>query len=207
MIQYYGTFGDGSLLAVTEARHPPDYDLLDTLKLTTPTQVRAIGHQLRTTLLGLMHERAATVTELAQAVHRPKSTIAYHVGVLEAAGLVRSVRTHRVRAIEERYYGRVARMFYVGIGEGHGDEALPADLNDLETAAGESQAAYDAHHLWSFIRHARIRPERSAEFWERGMALVHEFDQLPRSGSITYGFVVGLYPIPGYPTLPVAGES
>ena len=179
----------------------PGYELRDTMELTSPAQVQAIGHELRTTLLGLLHERAATVTELAAAVERPKSTVAYHVSVLEAAGLVRVVRTRRVRAIEERYFGRTARMFYVGVGRGRDTEALPLDFNDFDLAARESQAAYESHRLWSFIRHARIPPERAAEFWERGMALVHEFDRLPRSGPTTYGFVVGVYPIPGYPAL------
>jgi hypothetical protein len=55
--------------------------------------------------------------------------------------------------------------------------------------------------LWSFIRHARIPPERAAEFWTRVMAVVHEFDPLPCSGDTAYGFVVGIYPIMGYPVL------
>ena len=180
----------------------PDYDLGDTLELTSSAQVRAIGNPLRTTILGLLHERAATVTEMATAVGRPKSTVAFHVGVLHEAGLVRVVRTRRVRAIEERYFGRTARMFYVGVGEGAGGEALPLDFNDFDVAARESQEAYQAHRLWSFIRHARIPPERAAEFWAEAMRLVHEFDQLPRSGNDTYGFVVGVYPSPGYPVLP-----
>lgn len=184
----------------------PDYELVDTLELTNPVQVQAIGNQLRTTILGLLHERAATVTEIASAVGRPKSTVAYHVDVLHEAGLVRVVRTRRVRAIEERYYGRTARMFYVGVGKGPGDAGLPLDFNDFDVAAQESQSAYQAHRLWSFIRHARIPPDRAAEFWTQVMALVHEFDRLPRSGDTAYGFVVGLYPIPDYPMLPAAEE-
>jgi DNA-binding transcriptional ArsR family regulator len=184
----------------------PDYELVDTLELTNPVQVQAIGNQLRTTILGLLHERAATVTEIASAVGRPKSTVAYHVDVLHEAGLVRVVRTRRVRAIEERYYGRTARMFYVGVGKGPGDAALPLDFNDFDVAAQESQSAYQAHRLWSFIRHARIPPDRAAEFWTQVMALVHEFDRLPRSGDTAYGFVVGLYPIPDYPMLPALEE-
>ena len=180
----------------------PDYDLDDTLALTSSAQVKAIGSRFRTTILGLLHERAASVSEIAAAVDRPKSTVAYHVTVLAAAGLVRVVRTRRVRAIDERYYGRTARMFYVGVGARPRDEALPLDLNDLDTAVSESQQAYQAQRLWSFIRHARIPPERAAEFWEEALALVHEFDRLPRSGSTAYGFVIGLYPIPDYPVLP-----
>src|SRR5215470_10799103 len=92
----------------------PDYDLEQMVVVTAPNQLRALADRLRATLLELVLERAATVTELAQAVDRPKSTIAYHVNMLVDAGLLRVVRTRRVRAIEERYYGRVARTVYVG---------------------------------------------------------------------------------------------
>ena len=40
---------------------PPDYELADRIALTAPAQVKAISHPLRTTILGLLHERAATV--------------------------------------------------------------------------------------------------------------------------------------------------
>jgi DNA-binding transcriptional ArsR family regulator len=185
----------------------PDYDLDETVELTTAEQVRAIGDPLRTTILGLLHERAATVTELAAAVKRPKSTVAHHVGVLTKAGLLRVVRTRRVRAIEERYYGRTARMFYVGLGQQAVGGALPPDFNDFEVAAKESAAAYELGRLRQFIRRARISEERAAEFWERIEQLIHEFDKLPRSGETVYGFAVGVYPIPDYPTLPTAQET
>lgn len=180
----------------------PDYDLDDTIELTTAEQVRAIGDPLRTTILGLLHERAATVTELASAVKRPKSTVAHHVNVLAAAGLLRVVRTRRVRAIDERYYGRTARMFYVGLGRRADGVPLPPDFNDFEVAAQESVAAYNAGQLRAFIRHARIADEQAAEFWDRIEQAIHDFDQLPRSGDTVYGFTVGLYPMLDYPTLP-----
>jgi len=186
-----------------ESKSPvPDYELEDTIELTTAEQVRAISDPLRTTILGLLHERAATVTELAAAVKRPKSTVAHHVNVLAAAGILRVVRTRRVRAIEERYYGRAARMFYVGLGRRADGVDLPPDFNDFEVAAEESVAAYDAGLMRSFIRHARIPEEQAAEFWQRVDQVIHEFDRLPRSGDTVYGFTVGLYPMPDYPTLP-----
>jgi DNA-binding transcriptional ArsR family regulator len=183
----------------------PDYELADTIELTTAEQVRAISDPLRTTILGLLHERAATVTELATAVKRPKSTVAHHVKVLTDAGILRVVRTRRVRAIEERFYGRAARMFYIGLGRQGGE--LPPDFNDFEVAAEESKPAYDAGQMYSFIRHARIPEERAAEFWRDVDRLIHHFDQLPRSGDTTYGFTVGLYPILDYPTLPPAADE
>ena len=59
----------------------------------------------------------------------------------------------------------------------------------------------------SLIRHARIPEERAAEFWQQVAELIHNFDQLPRSGDTTYGFTVGLYPIVDYPTLPPAEDE
>jgi len=176
------------------AEAPPDYELADRLALTSPAQVKALGHPLRNTVLGLLHERAATVTELAVALGRPKSTVAHHVKVLAEAGLVQVVRTRRVRAIEERFYGRTARMFYVAVDRGSDGDDLPRDFNDFDVAADESAVAYRNGKLWGFIRHARITEAQAGEFWERMAELVAEFDRLPRAGTTVYGFAIGVYP-------------
>src|SRR5262245_908672 len=186
---------------MTRNPSPPDYDLADRIALTRPSQVKAISHPLRTTILGLLHERAATVTELAVAVGRPKSTVAHHVKVLADAGLLQVVRTRRVRAIDERFYGRTARMFYVGVEREAEGEDMPRDFNDFEVAARESAAAFEDGKLWGFIRHARISEAQVSGFWERMAELVAEFDRLPRSGETVYGFAVGVYPT-DLPTLP-----
>lgn len=186
----------------------PDYELDDRRTLTAASQVRALGNPLRNTILGLLHERAATVTELSTAVGRPKSTVAHHVKVLSEAGLVRVVRTRRIRAIDEAFYGRTARMFTVALDRpADGADTAgppPYDFNDFEVAASESGPAYAAGELWGFIRHARIDGEQKQEFWTRMKALVDEFDALPRRGDVVHGFAVGIYPIPGHPRLPDA---
>jgi DNA-binding transcriptional ArsR family regulator len=196
------------LVYSTMARNPspPDYDLADRIALTEPSQVKAIAHPLRTTILGLLHERAATVSELAVAVERPKSTVAHHVKVLNQAGLLQVVRTRRVRAIEERFYGRTARMFYVGAERNPDRDDLPLDFNDFEVAARESEEAYLDGKLWGFIRHARISEAQASEFWERMAELVAEFEQLPRSGETVYGFAVGVYPT-DHPSLPPGSDG
>lgn len=179
---------------MTRNPEPPDYELADRLALTTPAQVKALSHPLRNAILGLLHERAASVTELATAVGRPKSTVAHHVKVLGEAGMVRVVRTRRVRAIEERFYGRTARLFYIGLERDPDGGELPRDFNDFEVAAGESAAAFADGKLWAFIRHGRITEPQASVFWERMVELVAEFDRLPRAGDTVYGFAVGVYP-------------
>lgn len=183
--------------------NPPDYELDDRKALTTAAQVRALGHPLRTAILQLLHERAATVSELAAALKRPKSTVAHHVDVLARNGLLQVVRTRRIRAIEERFYGRTARLFYVAPDRMTTAEEMPRDFNDFVVAAGESATAYEEGTLWGFIRHARLSKDQASHFWDRMTALVEEFDRLPRSGETMYGFAVGIYPT-DYPFLPPA---
>ena len=191
------------LVCSAMADNPPDYELVDRMALTRPAQVKAIGHPLRTTILQLLHERAATVSELAAAVERPKSTVAHHVDVLTRNGLLQVVRTRKVRAIEERFYGRTARMFHVAAEPSPAGEAMPGDFNDLEVAARESATAFEQGKLWGFIRHARISEEQASQFWDHMAELVDEFDRMPRSGEAIYGFAIGIYPT-DHPTLPTA---
>src|SRR3954452_17401320 len=172
---------------------PPDYELADRLALTEPSQVQALSYPLRNAILGLLHERAATVSELAVALGRPKSTVAHHVHVLVEAGLLRVVRTRRVRAIDERSYGRTARVFSVGVVNRPGEDPTTVHANALSLAAAESVPAHEADDLRSILRHARIPAERAAAFWERVDALIAEFSQLSRSGDTVYGFAAGLY--------------
>jgi DNA-binding transcriptional ArsR family regulator len=179
----------------------PDYELADRLVVTAPPQLRAMADPLRATILDLLLERAATVAELAAAVQRPKSTVAHHVNVLLEAGMLRVVRTRRVRAIDERYYGRTARVFYVGVVNRPGEDPTTVHANALSVAAAESVPAHEADDLRTILRHARLPTQQAAEFWERVDALAREFAQLPRSGDTVYGFAAGLYPT-DFPTLP-----
>lgn len=169
----------------------PDYELVDDLEVSSRGQLKAMAHPLRSVILDLLLERAATVAELATAANRPKSTMAHHVNVLTAAGLVRVVRTRRVRAVDERWFGRTARLFRVGLVE-------PADrasigISPLSEAAIEARPAHAADELRSTLRHARIPAERAHEFWGRVLELAQDFATLPRAGTTVYGFVAGIY--------------
>ena len=181
----------------------PDYALDETVVVTAPGQLRALADPLRRTLLELLLERAATVTEMAQAVGRPKSTIAYHVNLLVATGLLRVVRTRRVRAIEERYYGRVARTLYIGALNRAEDKQVVAAINGLAEAAAEAASAHAADELRCLLVHARIPIEEVRNFWTQVQELARRFAHIPRAGGQVYGFAAGLYPTDA-PSLPSA---
>jgi DNA-binding transcriptional ArsR family regulator len=184
----------------------PDYDLDEMVVVTAPAQLRALAEPLRATLLELLLERAATVTEMAQAVQRPKSTVAYHVNLLVGAGLLRVVRTQRVRAIEERYYGRVARTIYIGVLNSPVDKQVVKAINGLAQAAAEAAPAHAADELRCTLVHARIPIEEVRDFWAEVQELVRRFAQIPRSGEQVYGFAAGLYPTDA-PTLPARTDD
>jgi DNA-binding transcriptional ArsR family regulator len=178
----------------------PDYDLVERIVVSAPAQIRAMADPVRSTILELLLERAATVSQLAAALRRPKSTVAHHVKVLLDAKLLQVVRTRKVRAIEERFYGRTARVFRIG--QVSLEEVTPPPwTNDFAQAARESDAAYHADTMWSLSRHARISRASAGDFWERVEALFREFTQLPREGDTVFGFVAGLYPTE-HPSLP-----
>jgi DNA-binding transcriptional ArsR family regulator len=181
----------------------PDYDLDELVVVTAPEQLRALADPLRSAVLELVLERAATVTELARALDRPKSTVAYHVNQLVDAGLLRVVRTRRVRAIEERFYGRVARTIYIGALNRPEDRQLVAGVNGLAEAAAESAAAHAADELRCLRVHARIPVEHARSFWAEVQEVARRFAQIPRAGDQVYGFAAGLYPADA-PSLPEA---
>jgi hypothetical protein len=106
-----------------------------------------------------------------------------------------------VRAIDERYYRRRARVFYVEVVNGPGEDPTTVHANALSVAATESGPAHEADRLHSILRHARVPRKDAAEFWERVLVLAGEFAQIRRTGDTVYGFAAGLYPT-DYPTPP-----
>lgn len=111
----------------------PDYELAEALEFNDPAQYRALFEVTREQIVSLLLERAATTTDLAEVVGKPKGTIGHHLKVLERAGLVRVVRTKRVRALEAKYYGRTARVFFYH----HAYEAVGRPQRVLADAAAE----------------------------------------------------------------------
>ncbi len=111
------------------------------------------------------------------------------------------VRTRRVRAIDERYYGRIARTLYIGVLSRPEDKRVVAAINGLAKAAAEAAPAHAADDLRCTLVHARIPIEEVRAFWAQVQELARRFAQIPRSGDQVYGFTAGLYPTDA-PTLP-----
>ena len=169
--------------------HELDYELNDYVHATTPEQIKAVGDATRDQILGLLLERSATTSQLAAAMGKPKGTVGYHLNVLLDAGLIRVVRRRKVRAMTEKYYGRVGRT--IVFHPAHGDEPR---MFMLEEAIQEAVFEPDAPLPVATIRRVRIPVEQAVEFSARVVALAEEFVDQPRGGDTVYGFVAAVYP-------------
>lgn len=170
-------------------RHVLDYEIDDYVVAEDPRQLKALGDPTRTSLLALLLERAATTSQLAEALGKPKGTVGYHLKVLEGAGMIRVVRTARVRALTEKYYGRVGRTIVYGGSPVGGEKAFM-----LREALGEISSNEDLPSPMFTMRRIRLSHEAAAEFAGRIWELAEEYLALPRSGDTMYGFIAGLYP-------------
>ena len=174
----------------------PDYPLADTLEVTTHAQMKAVADPTRAAIIALLLERAASTTELATALTKPKGTVDHHLKVLADAGLVHVVRTRKVRAMTERFWGRTARTFMFD----PSSSDVPTSLWFVRDALAEMERTLDPDELsegddtFSTFRHARIPATRAAEFAERLNELALEFVGTERGGDLVYGLLVVLYP-------------
>ena len=181
----------------------PDYDLDENVVADTAAQMKALGDPTRRAILDLVLERAATTTELAAALGRPKGTVDHHLKVLANAGMIRVVKTRKVRAMTERSWGRVARTIWFKP-PGQGDVASCAMF--VREALEEITATTPRHDdvpSFSSLRHARISTDRAAEFEGRLEELALEFASTERGGSTVFALLLSLYPT-DQPILPDA---
>ncbi len=180
--------------------HQLDYELDEVLHTTTSDQLRASADPTRSAILHLLLDRAATTSELAEAVGRPNGTVAHHLKVLERAGFVKVVRTRQVRAITEKFWGRTARTIWFHTPQDGPAAAADNDPSEgtffLTRALAEYGAAPSDHEGpgMTTLRHARIAVEDAAEFVRRLEALAIEFTTTPRGGDTVFALLVSLFP-------------
>lgn len=186
---------DQKSYTLPEQPNVPDYELHDALELTEPVQYKALFEETRTEIVSLLLERAATTSELAEALGKPKGTVGHHLHVLMDAGLVKVVRTKRVRALEAKYYGRTARVFlFHKIGEATSLSQQVLTTAAEEIAAAEAGAADPDREVMANRRYVRIPDDRADAWGVRIQDVLLEFANEPRGGDTTYAMVVALYP-------------
>ena len=165
------------------------------LELRAEEQLRAVADSTRRRILSLLRERAASTTELAEALAQPKGTVAHHLKVLEQASLIRVVRTRKVRAMTERYYGRLARLYRIVADESEPYDAASLGALMLRQAADEvAPDAGKGDDPSSLVAvHARVAVADARRFARRLEELASDFQALEEEDERVYGFVAGVY--------------
>jgi hypothetical protein len=109
--------------------------------------------------------------------------------ILQRAGLLRVVRTRRVRAVTEAFYGRTGRtIMMTSPGPEHPVRSMLAD-------ALAEQVPYEEGCGGGFtLRHARVPVAQADAFAARLVELAQEFTRLPREGDVVFGLIAGVYP-------------
>jgi DNA-binding transcriptional ArsR family regulator len=172
----------------------PDYEAEDVLVLREPRQLKLLANPVREHIVVLLRERAASTTELAAALSMPKGTVGHHVKALEGAGLIRVVRTRQVRAVTEKFYGRVARLFVP-----KGEEEIPENVGRALAAVLLRQAsveALDGLPEWdtSAFAHARLDAADSLRLRRRLERLLNDFLAADRSDGEPHALVISCFP-------------
>lgn len=174
-----------------------DYDAADVLIVRAPAQLKALADELRSRIVVLLRERARSITELAEKLDLPKGTVGHHVKVLEKAGLIKVVRTRKVRALTESYYGRTARLFLYE----SQDQSGAGDVRDivaasLRVAADEILPLDDADPgaiACSGVLRVRLSAEDAQRFNRRLDRLMKEFADAEDPKGTPFGLALAMY--------------
>ncbi|MFI6642578.1 ArsR/SmtB family transcription factor [Streptomyces sp. NPDC050504] len=150
----------------------PTDDLSETFHVTTDEQLRAVSNLTRHRIMAVLRFEPATITQIAERVGLAKGSSSYHVRLLERAGLVKVVRTRKVRGVTERYYAMAARAIVLPeTGTGQPDVLMRHMVADLEAVPADSERHVRMAHL-------RLTEEQFAELGERLQALADEYREL-----------------------------
>ncbi|MBB6035151.1 ArsR/SmtB family transcription factor [Phytomonospora endophytica] len=144
----------------------------ETIHVTTDEQLRAVSNLTRHRIMAVLRFEPATITQIAERVGLAKGSSSYHVRLLERAGLIKVVRTRKVRGVIERYYAMAARGIVLPeSSEGGPDVLMRHAVADLEAAPVDGERHVRMAHL-------RLTEEQFAELGARLNALADEYREL-----------------------------
>jgi DNA-binding transcriptional ArsR family regulator len=184
-----------------EQRTGPGYEMEEFFEAGEPGHFRAFADPTRQRIVTLLYERAATGKQLAGALGLSPGTVGHHLKVLEEVGLVRVVRTRRVRAMTEKYYGNTyRRVTFTGRGFSWREElpeVSPQFMLQQAIEEYDDSALYEERKSsvlpMSSRSHARVPASRAEEFAKKVLELAEEFEAEPVPGERVYSFVAAVF--------------
>jgi DNA-binding transcriptional ArsR family regulator len=170
-----------------------DYEAEDVLVVREPAQLRALGDDLRSKIVLLLRDRAYSATELAGKLGLPKGTVGHHLKVLEKAGLVHVVRTRQVRAVTEKFYGRVARLFLFESTDADGEDVRNLVAAALRRVAEEILPDGDDDRTTFGVVRARLTDADAKRLSRRLKKVIDDFRAAESPDGKEYGLAAAQY--------------
>lgn len=160
------------------------------LVIRLPSQLKAIGHHVRTRILLELELQPRSAKELARALAMTHGRIDHHLGILEREGFVRVVEERPVRGVTERRFGPTFSRMRIDV-PGASQDRLRFLFSQAarEAAPDEAQPFEDHLRIYS----ARMPAERAAEFARRLVALADEFASADGDEGIPVGLAAAVY--------------
>ena len=78
--------------------------------INDPRLVKALAHPLRVRILGVLQDRVASPSDLAEELKAPLGNVSYHVRILAQLGLLKLVKKRPRRGAIEHYYEARSRV-------------------------------------------------------------------------------------------------
>jgi len=167
----------------------PDYEAPDTMLVSRPDQLKAMADGLRTQIIQLLRDRARSTQELSEELDIPKGTVGHHLKVLERAELIRVVRTRKVRAVTEKFYGRTARLFLYQAEDPADERAISANI--LRQASLEVERSHDGAGF-GLVR-AQLTKKDMNRLGRRAKRLLEDFRASDTPGGTPSSLAMGIW--------------
>jgi hypothetical protein len=149
--------------------------------------LRALAHEIRLHILGILSYRDLSPAELARERGEPVSKVAYHFRLLEELGCAEVVRTRQVRGSVEHFYRRTGFVVY----DDDSWAQLPGEVQDVVTGttindligrmvqalrAGTFNARENRHFTWTPVKLDEEGWEEMTELLAATFAAISEIE-------------------------------
>ena len=165
-------------------------------KLTNDIEIHAYVNSTRMSILYLLGDSAATVTQIARKLDTHPANLTHHFRILEKAGLIQLVEKRDTGRNLEKFYRAVALSFLPTPGDIVDKRVLKLSILRDELTASMQRMSRNKEDGDVFVRLlvTRISKENLKKFQEKLNQLIQEFEKAETSGGSDYVMALSLFP-------------
>jgi DNA-binding transcriptional ArsR family regulator len=167
-------------------------------KLSSKDELRAYVNSTRITILALLRDSSATITQVAREIGTHPANLTHHFRILEKAKLIRLVEKRDTGRNLEKLYRAAALSFITAPGELAVVEKQALKLTILrdEFTASIQRLSKSRNEVEVFARLlvARISKQNLKKFQKKLILLVRDFEKAETSDGDPYSIALCLFP-------------